>query len=39
LDRLRKGERLFPSIDAAREAGKPSIDGPSALDYERLNLL
>lgn len=39
LDRLRKGERLFASVAAARDAGTPEVDGPSALDYENLNLL
>ena len=36
LDRLRKGERLF-GIEAAKDAGLPTIDGPSTVDYRRLN--
>ena len=38
LDRLRKGERLFDD-PAKRAAGLPTIDGPTALDYNSLNLL
>lgn len=38
LDRLRKGERLFP-LSAQCAAGTATIDGPTAVDYERLNLL
>jgi hypothetical protein len=39
LDRLRKGERLFQSVEAARTSGKPTIDGPSSVDYDRLNMI
>jgi phage gp36-like protein len=39
LDRLRKGERVFPAVTAAVEAGQASVDGPTAVVYERLNLL
>lgn len=38
LDRLRNGDRIF-DVPARQEAGLPSIDGPTALDYERLNLI
>lgn len=38
LDRLRKGERLFDVADN-REAGLPTIDGPTLTTYERLNML
>lgn len=38
IDRLRKGERLF-DVEVVRDAGLPEIDGPSAIDYRRLNLL
>ncbi len=39
-DQLRKGQRLFddPSHTKA-EAGLPSVDGPSAIEYQRLNLI
>ncbi len=39
LDRLRKGERLFGSIEAAKSAGLPTTDGPRTVDYDRMNLL
>ncbi|MCP4539915.1 MAG: hypothetical protein GY832_22475 [Chloroflexi bacterium] len=38
LDRLRKGERLF-GVEANLNAGLPTIDGPSAVTYDRLNLI
>lgn len=38
LDRLRRGERLFDDSNK-RAAGLPSVDGPSAIDYQNLNLL
>jgi len=38
LDRLRKGERLF-GLDANLDAGLPTIDGPTATTYQRLNML
>ena len=38
LDRLRHGERLFDD-PLKREAGTPSVDGPSAIDCMRLNLI
>lgn len=38
LDRLRKGERLFDDPHK-REAGLPTVDGPSAATYQTLNLL
>ena len=34
LDPLRKGEEIFPS-DAAIEASKADVDGPSVVDYEQ----
>ena len=39
LDRLRKGERLFGAVDAAKGAGLPTVDGPTAVKYDTLNLL
>jgi len=39
LDRLRKGERLFGGSEEAKDAGLPSVDGPTAVDYSNLNLL
>ena len=38
LDRLRKGERLFDDANK-RQAGLPTIDGPSAVQYQYLNLI
>lgn len=40
LERLRKGARLFP-IQAQKDAGLPSVDGPSAVDIDEdhLNLV
>ncbi len=39
LDRLRKGERLFGEAESAKDAGLPSVDGPTAVQYNELNLL
>lgn len=40
LDRLRKGERLFSIEDAPHPgAGLPTIDGPTAITYQRLNMI
>lgn len=40
LDRLRKGERLFSIEDDPHPgAGLPTIDGPTAITYRRLNML
>ena len=39
LDRLRKGERLFGDVAAAAAAGLPTVDGPTTVQYEELNLL
>lgn len=39
LDRLRKGERVFGGSVENRDAGLPSVDGPSTVDYDRLNLI
>jgi hypothetical protein len=39
LDRLRKGERVFGGVEDARDAGLPDIDGPTAIDYQNLNLI
>lgn len=40
LDRLRKGERLFWSTDGEQAgAGLPTINGPTALTYTRLNMI
>ena len=38
LERLRRGERLF-DVAAAIAAGLPEIDGPSIVQYNRLNLI
>lgn len=38
LDKLRNGTRIFP-IAAHEQKGAPTIDGPTALDYERMNLI
>lgn len=38
LDRLRNGERLF-DIEAAKDAGLPTIDGPTTVQYETMNLI
>jgi phage gp36-like protein len=38
LDRLRNGERLF-DVPAHIDAGLPSVDGPSTIDYQNLNLI
>jgi phage gp36-like protein len=38
LERLRKGENIFNLADQ-REAGAPSIGGPSTLDLQNLNLV
>jgi phage gp36-like protein len=39
LERLRRGDRLFASSAEHVAAGLPSVDGPTATDYNRLNLL
>ena len=40
LDRLRTGQRLFITAQGdVVGAGQPSVDGPSSVDYARLNLL
>lgn len=38
LDRLRKGERVF-AFEENVEAGLPLVDGPTTVDYTRLNLI
>lgn len=38
LTALRNGERLFP-LEAQEAAGRPSVNGPTSADYEKLNLL
>lgn len=38
LERLRKGERLF-DVEVAKDAGLPSIDGPTTVDARNLNLI
>lgn len=37
LDRLRKGENVF-ALPAQISAGQPTIDGPTAVEYEAMNL-
>ncbi len=39
LDRLRKGERVFGDSEANQKAGLPTVDGPTTIDYQQLNLL
>ena len=38
LDQLRHGKRVLP-IDSHLSASLPTIDGPTAVDYERMNLI
>lgn len=38
LDMLRKGQRIFP-VEAHQAAGLPTIGGPTAVDYNRMNLI
>ena len=38
LEALRKGVNIFNLADAVT-AGKPTIDGPTSVDYQRLNLI
>ncbi len=38
LDLIRKGVNLF-NIEVKKQAGQPSVDGPRAVDYNRLNLI
>lgn len=38
LDALRKGQRLFP-IAAHQTASNPTIDGPTAVEFQNLNLI
>lgn len=38
LDRLRKGERLFDD-ESKRDAGLPTIDGPTAVQLTNLNVI
>jgi len=38
LERIRKGERLF-DIEAAKDAGLPEVDGPSTVQYRKMNLI
>lgn len=38
LELIRSGKRLF-NIQAKKDAGQPSIDGPTAVDYDNLNLI
>lgn len=38
LERLRKGERLFV-VEKVQDAQLPTIDGPTAVDYNRLNMI
>ena len=38
LQDIREGARLF-ATDAAKAAGLPMVDGPSALTFQRLNLI
>jgi phage gp36-like protein len=38
LEQIRQGVHLF-NIEATKSAGQPDIDGPTALDYQRMNLL
>lgn len=38
LTQLRKGENVF-NLSSQKDAGTPSVDGPTTVDYARLNLL
>lgn len=38
LKRLRLGENVF-NLDPQKDAGNPSVGGPSAIDYQNLNLI
>lgn len=38
LDLIRKGVAIF-NIEVVKDAGQPDVDGPSAVDYARLNLI
>ncbi len=38
LEQFRQGVRVF-DLDANLGAGLPTVDGPSAVDYQRLNLI
>ena len=38
LERLRKGENVF-NLSLQITAGAPTIDGPTTVDYQRLNML
>ena len=38
LKAIREGVAVFP-IDKNIEAGKPTVDGPSSIDYRRLNMI
>jgi phage gp36-like protein len=38
LERLRKGENTF-NIQASLDAGEPVVDGPTMMEYDRLNLI
>ncbi len=38
LDAIRRGINLF-NIEEKKSAGQPSIDGPTAVDYVRLNMI
>jgi phage gp36-like protein len=38
LQQLREGQRLF-ATDNAKAAGLPSVDGPTAVEIQRLNLI
>ncbi len=39
LDRIRKGERLFGSVEDAVTAGLPTVGGMTAVEYNELNLM
>jgi len=38
LEKIRKGAHVFP-IPANVAAGKPTVSGPSAIDFQRLNMI
>jgi phage gp36-like protein len=38
LELIRTGKRLF-NVTARKTAGQPEIDGPSAVDYQNMNLI
>ena len=38
LELIRSGKNIF-NVEAKKTAGQPYVDGPTAVDYERLNMI